>query len=549
MIIINGRKTGDPFGKITSYQWNGKSVVDYVISNVELFHNITYFKVGNYSPFVSDHCPLFYELHAKNHPREIREGELREAPISFYLSAQDRQKLIKSLKSPEMANRLTVLDTVSNTDPQNMVSEISNILLEACSKVNIKPKRKPSKLRNDNPWFDKDCQKLKNSIKRKCRALRKNSSNSNLHSEILVENKLLKHTIKKKKEEYRLKIINEMNIKRGDQKKFWKLLGKLKNPKTDQLFQNSIYGRNWNNHFKCVLNDNTREIKYPPVCLDTGPLDETITEDELSKASYILKPNKSSGYDSISNEMILCLIEVQPELLVKLFNRIFDTNTKIKQWSLSVITPIFKNGTKSDPNNYRGISLLSCLGKLFSAILNQRLLGYASEKKNLNTEQLGFLSGNRTSDAHIILNTLIQSYCHTNGKKIFACFIDFKKAFDTIPRDILFTKLMGYGVTGKFFNTLKTMYSNDNCCVKVGIKITEVFAANQGVKQGCILSPLLFNIFLSDIVPIFNEEKCTPLKYDNMKTIGSLIWADDLVVLSDSENGLQNMLRNLSTYA
>ena len=93
------------------------------------------------------------------------------------------------------------------------------------------------------------------------------------------------------------------------------------------------------------------------------------------------------------------------------------------------------------------------------------------------------------------------------------------------------------------------MYSNDNCCVKVGSKITEEFEANQGVKQGCILSPLLFNIFLSDIVPIFNEEECTPLKFDNQKTIGSLIWADDLVVLSDSENGLQNMLNNLSTYA
>ena len=247
--------------------------------------------------------------------------------------------------------------------------------------------------------------------------------------------------------------------------------------------------------------------------------------------------------------MILCLIEVHPKLLVKLFNRIFDTNTKIKQWSLSVITPIFKNGNKSDPDNYRGISLLSCLGKLFSAILNQRLLGYALEKKNLNTEQLGFLSGNRTSDAHIILNTLIQSYCHTNGKKIFSCFIDFKKAFDTVPRDILFTKLIGHGVTGKFFNTLQTMYSNDNCCVKVGSKITEEFGANQGVKQGCILSPLLFNIFLSDIVPIFNEEECTPLKFDNLKTIGSLIWADDLVILSDSENGLQNMLNNLSVYA
>ena len=202
--------------------------------------------------------------------------------------------------------------------------------------------------------------------------------------------------------------------------------------------------------------------------------------------------------------------------------------------------------TEEYHNNYRGISLLSCLGKLFSAILNQRLMRYALDKNILKTEQLGFLPGNRTSDAHIILNTLI--YCHKNKNRIFSCFIDFKKAFDTIPRDILFEKLLDHGITGKFFNILKTFYTNDNCCVKVGDNITNVFEANQGVKQGCILSPLLFNIFLSDIVSLFNDQECDPLKIQNTKTIGSLVWADDLVILSETENGLQNMLNNLSSY-
>ena len=81
-----------------------------------------------------------------------------------------------------------------------------------------------------------------------------------------------------------------------------------------------------------ILNDDTPEIKYPPECSDVGPMDGIITLEELSKASYILRPNKSTGSDSISNEMILCLLEVQPELLIKLFNRIFDKNAKIEQW-------------------------------------------------------------------------------------------------------------------------------------------------------------------------------------------------------------------------
>ena len=195
--------------------------------------------------------------------------------------------------------------------------------------------------------------------------------------------------------------------------------------------------------------------------------------------------------------MILGLLEVKPDLLIKLFNNILANNAKISQWSLSLITPIFKSGLKNNPSNYRGISVLSCLGKLFSSILNQRLLQYVLENNILSKEQLGFMAGNRTSDAHLILHNLVQLYCHKRGQKIFSCFIDFRKAFDSIPRDTLFTKLLKIGISGKFFNILKTLYKNDNCCVKLSEGLTKTFVANQGVKQGCILSPLLFNIFLA----------------------------------------------------
>ena len=163
-----------------------------------------------------------------------------------------------------------------------------------------------------------------------------------------------------------------------------------------------------------------------------------------------------------------------------------------------------------DPSNYRGISILSCLGKLYSAILCKRLIKYAMVKKIWKDEQLGCIAGNRTSDAHLIIHSLIEYYCHKRGEEIYACYVDFKKAFDTIPRDLLFQKLLGYGVNGKFFNNLKTLYTNDTCCVKVGSHITSLFKANQGVKQGCIISPL-FNIYLADLVERFNAERCAPL--------------------------------------
>ena len=116
-------------------------------------------------------------------------------------------------------------------------------------------------------------------------------------------------------------------------------------------------------------------------------------------------------------------------------------NAKIEQWSLSIITPIFKTGSKMDPSNYRRISLLSCLEKLFSAILNQRLLRYVLENKILKVGQLGFLAGNRTSDSYNNNTHVTTIFLPSKGEENICCFVDFSKAFDTLPRDLLFTKL------------------------------------------------------------------------------------------------------------
>ena len=339
-----------------------------------------------------------------------------------------------------------------------------------------------------------------------------------------------------------------MNLTGKNQKYFWKLLDKLEGSPHDNLFKDLISGDRWVEHFKKVLREENRDIVYPRDSLDEGPLDHVITMEELNDAEYVLRPDKSTGYDSLSNEIIKCLIETNPRIILKLFNLVFDSNAKIEQWAMAILTPILKSGPKMDPSNYRGISILSCLSKLYTAILNKRLMNYAIEQGILRPEALGFVAGNRTSDAHLVIHSLIQRYCHQENKKIFSCFVDFSKAFDTIPRDLLFEKLLKYGINGKFFNNIKTMYTNDNCCVKVGNKITESFLANQGVKQGCILSPLLFNIFIADIVERFTAENCRPLKIDESRNLGCLLWADDIILLSHSEEGLRNMLSALSSY-
>ena len=210
-------------------------------------------------------------------------------------------------------------------------------------------------------------------------------------------------------------------------------------------------------HFKSLLN--TKEpSSLPPKCKEQGPLDYKITVDELLKVTGILKSGKAVAFDNLSNEMLSCLIEVCPTVILKLFNLILDKET---DRLISFIVPIHKGGVKSDPSYYRGISLLSCLGKLFLSIINKRLTQFALENGILSESQLGFIAGNRTSDAHIIIRNLIDKYCHKNNKKIYSCFIDLSKAFDTVPRDILLRKLYDVGTRGKDFNIIRDIYTDD----------------------------------------------------------------------------------------
>ena len=146
--------------------------------------------------------------------------------------------------------------------------------------------------------------------------------------------------------------------------------------------------------------------------------------------------------------MLKCIIEFNPNILLKVFNSVLQQNLSISDWFISIITPIHKKGPKMDPDNYRGISLISCLYKLLTAILNKRLEKYCLENKILPENALGFVSGNRTSDAHLILHYLTQNYCHKSNRYIYSCFVDFSKAFDCIPRDILFQRLIEKGNHG-----------------------------------------------------------------------------------------------------
>ena len=145
---------------------------------------------------------------------------------------------------------------------------------------------------------------------------------------------------------------------------------------------------------------------------------------------------------------------------VRLFDIIFYSGNVPEIWLTGNISPFYKNkGNQCDPQNYRPITILSCMGKLFTSILNARLCSYLEEYFLLNENQFGFRKGYSTVDSIFVLHMLFE-LLKKKKKKFFCAFIDFAKAFDTVWRSGLWTKLLQYSVNGKMYNIIVNMYSN-----------------------------------------------------------------------------------------
>ena len=159
-------------------------------------------------------------------------------------------------------------------------------------------------------------------------------------------------------------------------------------------------------------------------------------------------------------------------------NLIFETSIIPSIWRQAIICPILKDKTSDErmPLNYRGISLLSCISKLYSAFINSRLSAYLETNDMLADEQNGFRAHRSCEDHIFTLNAIVR-----NCPKTFATFIDLKKAFDFVDRDMLLYKLLLNKIDGKIYNSIKSIYVNTTACIRLNDTLTDWFSCNSGV--------------------------------------------------------------------
>jgi hypothetical protein len=194
------------------------------------------------------------------------------------------------------------------------------------------------------------------------------------------------------------------------------------------------------------------------------------------------------------------LISELDETMLAVFNHILASGKYPDAWRLAVLVPLLKgiDLDRSLPTNYRGIALLSCMSKLFANMLEFRLTSFQWETGAICDEQYGFTANRRTLDPIFILDTLIDS-ARANGSQLYVAFIDFEKAYDFVFQEGLFYKMLRANMVGPVYRIIHSMYESVSSIVRQGQEVSNVIYQHVGLRQGCILSPCLFSLFISDL--------------------------------------------------
>ena len=415
---------------------------------------------------------------------------------------------------------------------------------------------------NHRKRFNSECYKARNSYHR----IRKlyNKYKSNYYKDLLKQvSKEYKNKMASNFRRHKNENIQKLrNLKNSKPKEFWRIINSIDKSKNKTAPLQNLY-----EYFKKAnagnLNDKTEDDPSDEQFFGTNnnsdmneSLNQPLTETEILKAVKCLKNSKSQGNDNILNEHIKSTIHVMNPIYVKLFNLIYENCIVQESWTVGNILPIYKNkGDSNATENYRPITLLSCFGKLFTSILNNRINQYFEEKDIINSCQAGFRKGFSTTDNLYILQSLIE-ISQSSKQKLFCAFIDFRQAFDTVWRNGLLQKLLNSNVNGYCLNFIKNMYYHTKSRVKTAEGASAFFPSMIGVRQGENLSPLLFSVYLNDLHHYLSVNgvrgvECETDPNDSIMIyikILVLLFADDTVLFGNNKEDLQFALDKFDTY-
>jgi hypothetical protein len=397
-------------------------------------------------------------------------------------------------------------------------------------------------------WFDLECKQLRQEIL---------CETCPFSREVLSRKyKLLKQ---RKKRQYKAKVILELDNNCGNSKLFWKTFKNLTSAKNKtqtnlnptevckQLKQFSeipaqeYFSEKSQQEIEQFLHlyDKGFNASHQDIGDMVNILNDNISIEEIEGAINKLKNGKSPGLDGIPSEMVKHSVNAIKSHLQALYNYILSSGVYPDCWCEGLRVAIPKN-----ENDVRPITIEPIFGKVLETILDNRI-NFVNEVFEKNDKYNGgFSKGSMVQDNILtIYGCIHKQLCQ--GKSLFIAFVDFKKAFNFVNHKVLFYKLIKAGINGRILKLLRNMYGKLKARVKVNQCLYEWIIDKSGTNQGGPLSPNMFKYLLADLKEFLDVEYGITIDEDIMV---HLLWADDLVLMSDTKEGLQKHLDGLLSF-
>ena len=400
-------------------------------------------------------------------------------------------------------------ETFRNDDIDTYAVNVTDHILNL--KKDCIPNKTVKIRQSDPPWMHNNLRKLMRQRKRAYDKAKKTNSQQQWQKYKRLRNETT-NMLRSSKREYFEKMANKLNTNVTSSRDWWKILKTFitttKSSNIPPMKSNNEFftedkdkAKLLNNYFKTQssLNDDGK-ILPQVIKINANDLSVIMTSpDEVKSILETLKIGKASGPDYINNYVLkMCAAELS-EPLSKLFNYSLSQSKVPKIWKEANVTPVFKKDDPSDYSNYRPISLLSTVGKVLERIIHKHTYNFFIANNVISSLQSGFVMGDSTVNQ---LADIYNTFCRAldNGLEVRAIFCDISKAFDRVWHKGLLSKLESVGISGGLLRWFCDYLDNRKQRVVLPGVSSDWVTINAGVPQGSILGPLLFLVYINDIV-------------------------------------------------